>query len=143
MSLASFVTGIFKPAADLIDNLHTSAEEKLTLKAQMLEVQTSFLSKALDLESKLVAAKASIILAEINSGSWLTRNWRPMVMTAMAASVMAFWFGWTPESERLTEPVILTMFGLVKIGIGGYIVSRGAEKIVPGVIKALKKREDI
>ena len=143
MSLASFVSGIFKPAADLIDNLHTSVEEKLALKAQILGIQTSFLSKTLDLEAQILAAKSSIILAEIKSESWITRNWRPIVMLSLMASVMAFWFGLTPETEMLTEAVILTMFGLVKIGLGGYIASRGAEKVIPKVVEALKAREKI
>ena len=69
MGLASFVSGIFEPAAKLIDNLHTSVEEKLTLKAQILGIQTSFLSKTLDLEKEILTAKSSIILAEIKSES--------------------------------------------------------------------------
>lgn len=141
MGLLSFVSGIIKPASALIDNLHTSEEEKLVLKAELLGIQTSFLGKTLELEQAILAAKSSIILAEIKSESWITRNWRPLVMLAMAASVMAFWFGLTPDSPRLTEPVILTMFSLVKIGIGGYIASRGAEKIVGPVLKVMKQRE--
>jgi len=141
MSITSFVSGIFKPAAELIDNLHTSAEEKLALKASMLSVQTEFLSKALDLEKAALEAKTSIIVAEAKSGSWITRSWRPIVMLALTASVLAYWFGLTPEG--ISENIVLSMFGLVKIGVGGYIASRGAEKVVPKVIEAMKKAEKI
>lgn len=141
MSLASFVTGIFKPAAELIDNLHTSAEEKLILKAEILGIQTTFMSKTLELEAKILAAKSSIVLAEIKSDSWITRNWRPIVMLSLAGSTLAYWFGLTPDG--IDTEIVLSMFGLVKIGIGGYIASRGAEKVIPQVIEAMKKRENV
>ena len=140
MSLASFVSGIFKPAADLIDNLHTSVEEKLALKAQMLGVQTAFLSKTLALEAEILQAKSSILLAEIKSDSWVTRNWRPIVMLSLAGSTLAYWFGLTPDG--IDNEIVLSMFNLVKIGIGGYIASRGAEKVIPKIVEALKAREN-
>ncbi len=37
--IAEFVSGIFKPAADLIDNLHTSEEEKLKAKAGLVALE--------------------------------------------------------------------------------------------------------
>ena len=36
MNILSFIGEIFKPAAKLIDDLHTSDEEKLTLKINLL-----------------------------------------------------------------------------------------------------------
>jgi hypothetical protein len=36
--------------------------------------------------------------------------------------------GWT--SPDLTEEQILSLLGLVKIGLGGYVVSRGGEKMM-------------
>lgn len=139
MSLASFVSGIFKPAAELIDNLHTSVEEKLVLKAQILGIETSFLTKVLGLESEILAAKTSIIVAEVKSESWITRNWRPMTMLAMVAMVGAHMLGLTPDS--VTEATVMELFSLVKIGLGGYVVGRSAEKVIPKVIEALKQRE--
>lgn len=139
MSIASFVSGLIKPAADLIDNLHTSVEEKLALKAQIMGIEASVLSKVLDLESQILAAKTSIIVAEVKSESALTRNWRPMTMLAFVVSIMAYWFGLTPDD--VPEAAVLEMFALVKIGLGGYVVGRSAEKVIPKVVEALKKRE--
>jgi len=141
MGLFGFVSKIFEPAAKLVDDLHTSVEEKLQLKAMMMETQTKFLSKTLDLEAQILAAKSSIILAEIKSESWITRNWRPIVMLSLAGSTLAYWFGLTPGG--IDKEIVLSMFNLVKIGIGGYIVSRGAEKVVPKVIEAMKKAEKV
>ena len=35
------------------------------------------------------------------------------------------------------------LWTLISIGIGGYITSRGAEKIIPDVVGALKKKEEL
>ncbi len=140
MNLLSLVGDIFKPAAELIDNLHTSTEEKLEAKANMMQVQTMFLTHALDFESKALESKARIIEAEAKSEHWVTATWRPVTMLAFVAAILAYWFGLTPES--VPEEAVMAMFSLVKIGLGGYVVGRSAEKIVPGVVAAFKKKEE-
>ena len=65
MNILSFIGEIFKPAADLIDNLHTSTEEKLTLKNQMAVIQNDMHSKIIDYETKLLASKTSIMIFEL------------------------------------------------------------------------------
>ena len=141
MSILTLIGQIFKPAADLIDEMHTSEDEKLTAKAKLMALENEITTQAISLAETELKAKEAIIVAEANSSSWLTSNWRPLVMLSFTACIMAFWFGLTPDTPKLTEEVILSMYGLVKIGVGGYIVSRGAEKIVPGVVSALKKKE--
>lgn len=71
-----FVTGIFKPATDLIDNVHTSEEEKLELKNVLVTLQNEvttkqidLLSKQMDLEKQLLDAQVSIINTEARSDS--------------------------------------------------------------------------
>ena len=39
LGITELIAGIFKPATELIDNLHTSKEEKLEQKRLLLEVQ--------------------------------------------------------------------------------------------------------
>jgi len=140
MHLLNLVRDIFKPAADLIDSVHTSTAEKLDAKAKMLEIQAGFLTHALDFETKALEAKMSIITAETKSESWITRNWRPVTMLSFVAAVLAYWFGLTPDT--VSEAAVQSMFTLVQIGLGGYVVGRSAEKIVPGIIRALKKKDE-
>jgi len=144
MNLFALIAQIFKPAAQLVDDLTTSVEEKLTLKAKMLEVQTEFLGKALDFETGALAARAKLIEAEAKSEHVITAIWRPVTMLAtmlaFVAAILAYWFGLTPDS--VPEDAVLAMFSLVKIGLGGYVVGRSAEKVVPGIIKAMKKKEE-
>ena len=35
------------------------------------------------------------------------------------------------------------LWNLIMIGIGGYITSRGAEKTIPKILVALKKKEEL
>ena len=148
MSILNFIGQIFEPAAKLIDELHTSGEEKLTLKAKLLEIQTGVITQSIELEKTAIEAKASIIITEAKSDSWLTKSWRPIVMLSLAASVLAYWFGLTPTDSSTglsTIPleIVNRMFSLVQLGVGGYIASRGAEKIVPKIVGALKEKEKI
>ena len=52
---------------------------------------------------------------------------------AAAANIQA-------EAEGMTEPEYLEVYGLIKIGLGGYVVGRSAEKIAPSLIGAIKNR---
>lgn len=132
MGIFSFISSIFKPAADLVDNLHTSEEEKLELKKKIQEVENEFQSKVLEYETKLMEAQSSIIKAEATSASWLTRNWRPITMLTFLVLVVCDSFGLL--AFRLADQA----WTLLQIGLGGYVVGRSAEKIVP----AFSKKED-
>jgi chromosome condensin MukBEF MukE localization factor len=141
MNVLKLIGQIFQPATELIDNLHTSEEEKLQQKAVLLDLQTKFLIKGLEFEQEQLKARASIITAEAKSESWITRSWRPITMLAFVGAILAYWFGLTPES--LNEEHVGDMFTLVQIGVGGYIASRGAEKIVPGMLTAMKQKDKV
>jgi hypothetical protein len=141
VNLLSLVKDIFKPAADLVDNLHTSEEEKLVAKAGMLQTYVHFVEVAIGLEEKQLQAKADIIMSETKADSWLTRSWRPITMMAFLIMAMSYWYGLT--AEDLDPEVVAEAFSMIKIGVGGYIGSRGVEKVVPAAIKAFKTREDV
>ena len=148
MNIFALIGQIFKPAAELIDNLHTSDEERLTAKASMLETQALVMGRALDYENEQLKVRASIINAETKSESWITRSWRPILMLSLAASVLAYWFGLTPTDpstglSTIPVEIVNRMYSLVEIGVGGYIAGRSAEKIVPAVVKAMKKKEEV
>ena len=137
MNLFSFIGEIFGPAAKLIDDLHTSTEEKLAAKAGMLTTQVKFLEYALDYESKALAAKAEIIVAETKSEHWITSTWRPITMLTMVVLVVA------DQTGFLAFRLAGEAWTLIQIGLGGYVVGRSVEKVVPGVVKALKSREEV
>lgn len=137
MSVFNFISSIFKPATDLVDNLHTSDEEKLKLQNEFTKLRNEAAAKLLDYESKLVDAKSKVILAEAQGQSWLQRNWRPLMMVWFAFLLGCFWFGIIPKN--MTQETINNLFTLLQIGIGGYIAGRSAEKIVPKITEVMKK----
>lgn len=128
MGILSFISSIFKPAADLIDDLHTSEEEKLTLKREILKLENEVTLKAMELEKQLVEANASNIKAEATGHSWLQRNWRPITMLTFLVLVVFDSFGW------LANPLAKEAWTLLQIGLGGYVAGRSIEKIVPNVM---------
>ena len=136
MNLFKFIGQIFKPAADLIDAVHTSEEERLKVKAIMLEQQVKFMEYALDYETKQLEAKAEIILAETKSESWITRSWRPITMLTFLALVVL------DQTGMLAFRLAPEAWTLLQIGIGGYAVGRSAEKLVPAVLDHFNRKDE-
>jgi hypothetical protein len=97
------------------------------------EISLKLLSQDSDEFKVHLQEAASIIRAEANSQSWLARNWRPMLMCLFGLIVfnnyvlypyLKLFFAQAPVLE-----VPADMWGLLKIGIGGYVVGRSAEKV--------------
>jgi len=124
VNILSFIGEIFKPAAKLIDDLHTSDEEKLALKNKLTVIQNEMHSKVIDYETKLLASQSSIITAEANGQSWMQRNWRPITMLTFLALVVCDSFGW------LANPLASEAWTLLQIGLGGYVAGRSVEKVM-------------
>lgn len=137
-AVLGFVSNIFAPAADLVDKIHTSDEEKLGMKAQLMQIQASLVAKMQEYETALLEAKSKIITAEANSQSVIARNWRPVTMLCFVASIMGHWFGLTPDT--LTPETVDNMFLLVQIGLGGYVVGRSGEKMAKSVAQIIKDK---
>ena len=139
-SITSFSSNIFKPAADLIDNVHTSEEERLTLKSALVELQSEvtkkqieLVSKQMDLERQLLDSKSNIIMSEAKSESWITRSWRPITMLTFLILVVLNSLGLITLEEQFSHDFMM----LVQIGLGGYVVGRSAEKAIPSIVKSL------
>ncbi len=125
MSIWKAISGLFQPVADLIDNLHTSEEERLTIKAKVFELQTQTATQMMQYESQLLESQSEVIMAEAQGQSWLQRNWRPITMLTFLVLVICDSFGLL--AFRLSEEA----WTLLQIGLGGYVVGRSVEKIVP------------
>jgi|TARA_R110000744_G_scaffold113011_1_gene211826 hypothetical protein len=123
VNILSFIGEIFKPAAKLIDDLHTSDEEKLTLKNKLTVIQNEMHSKVIDYETKLLASQSSIIIAEASGQSWMQRSWRPITMLTFLGLVVCDSFGW------LASPLAAEAWVLLQIGLGGYVTGRSIEKV--------------
>ena len=126
MGLLSAIIG---PVTDLVSEFVEDKDKSNQLTAA-LNMRLSELMQA-ELE-----AQKQIVLAEAKGGI-LQRNWRPALMVWFAGLIGGYWFGFTPEN--LSEASINDLFDLVKLGVGGYVVGRSAEKIAQTVAPSLGK----
>ena len=96
----------------------------------------------LEMDSKerltTLGAQAGIVNTEAASSHWLAANWRPLTMLVFTAMIVARWFGWA--APNLSEAEYIKLWDIVELGLGGYVVGRSVEKIVPAIADAIKAR---
>ena len=128
MNLFNIVSDVIKPITGLIDKVHTSDEEKLELQKDIKKIEAELSFKLLDYQKELIQAQSKIITAEAHGESWLQRNWRPLVMLTLVGLVVSYFFGLAPEYLINNPDIVEELFSIVKIGLGGYVIGRSAEK---------------
>ena len=102
------------------------------------EFQQNFQLQIMQQAQLIEQAAADVVKTEAASSHWLAANWRPITMLVFVGLVVARWMGYT--APGMTEAEYLSVYDLIKIGLGGYVVGRSAEKIVPAVVEAMKKK---
>jgi len=120
--IANFISGIFKPAADLVDNLHTSDEEKLVLRNKFAEIQAEVNTKIIDYQMKVTELENTVRLAELSSHHWLAANWRPMSAILLVVS--------TVTMSIIGIEIPQAMQSLTNVFVPGYGGFRMVEKVV-------------
>ena len=113
----------------LVDKAVPDRDEARRIKADLSKVfDNSDLSKF----SEQIQAQAKIITAEAKSESWIARNWRPVIMLLFGVIIANNYilYPWFSELFDLDVmmPVPAEMWGLLKLGLGGYVVGRSVEK---------------
>ena len=88
-------------------------------------------------ELSRLQTSAGIVTAEAKSEHWLAANWRPVTMLTFVFIIannyiiypyLALFFEEAPKLEIPPD-----MWALLKIGLGGYVVGRSAEKVATAV----------
>ena len=122
MSIFSFISNLFKPAADLVDELHVSDEEKGKLRNELAGIQAQAQKQMLDYEAKVVEARSKLMVAEAQSPHLITAIWRPVACLSLIALVVLSAYGiGNPDKE---------VYELTKILLGAYASGRTLEKVV-------------
>ena len=104
---------------DIVDDVVKDKDAANNLKFQIQK-------QLIETKSTELEARAKIVLAEAQ-GSWLQRNWRPLLMLTLAGLVVAHWFGFT--APDISESVQNSLRNIVMIGVGGYVMGRSAQKV--------------
>jgi len=132
-ALLGFMAKVFEPAVKLVDELNTSEEERLKIKSELFRVQTDMAMQVLQYEQQLLESKTKIIVAEAQGGSWLQRSWRPITMLTFLVLVVLDSFG------ILANRLAPEAWTLLQIGLGGYVVGRSVEKVMPKLTEVMRK----
>lgn len=115
----------------IVGNLFPDPEAKAKAEGEVLK-------GLIDGSAEIESAAAKIIQAEAASEHWLAANWRPILMLTFGGLIVARWFGFA--APNLSESEYLKLWDIVQLGIGGYVIGRSAEKIIPDLAEALKRR---
>lgn len=127
MSIFSWIGDLFEPAANLVDELNFSGEEKAQAEAKMAElknklaeIEAKVATRTLELQSQIIDANAKIAMAEQQSGNWLSKSWRPLCSFGSFGMLVAMGCQLIPYNDFL-----ITVFGSF---LGIYTGFRSYEK---------------
>ena len=128
--IGRFIERIIGPVSSLISEYIEDPDKRA-------EFESKFRLALLSQETALVEASRDVVVAEAQGESWLQRNWRPITMLSFVAIIvnnymLAPYFqavaGWSVVLE-----IPEGMWGLLTVGLGGYVVGRTIEKTGSGV----------
>ena len=121
--LSGGATELIKGVGGVIDDLHTSGEEKLAAEAKIKELVSNY---EVEME-KTITERWKV---DMNSDSWLSKNIRPMVLIFLVVSTVLMIF---IDAGILTFEVKDTWVDLLQLVlitvIGAYFGGRSLEKV--------------
>tara|TARA_R110000824_G_scaffold400712_1_gene609124 strand:+ start:58 stop:450 length:393 start_codon:yes stop_codon:yes gene_type:complete len=113
---------LVKGVGGVIDNLHTSKEEKLAAEQKIQELIASY---EIQMEKEISSRWA----ADMNSDSWLSKNVRPLVLVFLVISTVLMIFIDAGTINFVVEAKWTDLLQLVLITvIGAYFGGRSLEK---------------
>jgi hypothetical protein len=122
--LGNAAGSVLNSVKGIIGSFVTDPTQKMEAEKQIQEA----IQKTID--DQIQDAKDSITTEE--TGNWLQKSWRPIVMLSFTFILIYQYF----LSKVLQLPTVdlpPDFFTLLKIGIGGYMGLRSAEKIIPNL----------
>jgi len=120
---SSGATELVKGVGGIIDNLHTSKEEKLAAELKIKELISNY-------EVEMEKTITDRWKADMNSDSWLSKNIRPITLAFLVIStvLMIFIDAGTIAFEVEDKWTDLLQIVLIKV-IGAYFGGRSLEKV--------------
>lgn len=105
-------------------------------KAQQDQARLALLELAQKGELAELTGRTEIVKTEAASSHWLAASWRPILMLTFGALIVARWLGYS--APGISEAEVLKLWDIVELGLGGYVIGRSAEKIIPAAAAAMK-----
>jgi hypothetical protein len=120
---SSGAADLVKGVGGVIDNLHTSAEEKLEAERKIKELIANY---EVEMEKNITARWE----ADLKSDSWLSKNVRPMVLIFLIVCTMLLIFIDAGAIKFNVKDSYIDLLQLVLITvIGAYFGGRSLEKV--------------
>ena len=121
--LSGGATELIKGVGGVIDDLHTSGEEKLAAEAKIKELVSNY---EVEMEKQITERWKM----DMNSDSWLSKNVRPMTLVFLVISTMLMIFIDAGMISFNVEDKWTDLLQLVLITvIGAYFGGRSLEKV--------------
>lgn len=144
MSIFNFISGIFKPATDIIDKVHTSDKERLELRNALAKINADVTTKLAEYEMKVIELQAQVIkaasdvsVAEAKSESWFVRHYKPLIITSMFVMIIGEAFGLLKtELPEIFWQIFGASFGVLTAGPK---LASGAGKVAQSIKGIFKK----
>ena len=141
--ILNLVSGLMSgPISKVLDAYVKDQELRRKLEADLQGKLTEHLGKSEELGQ-------AVVMAEIKSEDWLTRNWRPLVMltlmgfivfVGLAIPFLDFVFGSPVTFNPRWSALPPQFWDFLSIGVGGYIGGRTLEKVAGQVIAPRLRR---
>ena len=120
---SSGASELVKGVGDVIDNLHTSKEEKLAAELKVKELSSNY-------EVEMEKTITDRWKADMNSDSWLSKNIRPMTLAFLVISTVLMIFIDAGTIKFIVEDKWTDLLQIVLITvIGAYFGGRSLEKV--------------
>ena len=136
-------TKLIEAASGLVGSIGNAFDNNFTSKEEKLEAKNKLLAEANGLVSQVINNQKEVLLSE-TKGNWLQKSWRPIVMLMFALVVIYSFFlqpAFFPNAIDVAETIPNDFWGLLKVGMGGYVLGRSAEKISSNIGESLLKKK--
>lgn len=135
-------TKLIEAASGLVGKIGDAFDKNFTSKEEKLEVKNKLLAEANSLVKDVLDSQKEILLSE-TQGNTIQRIWRPIVMLSFAMIVVYSFFvqpAFFPNAVDVHATLPPEFWSLLKIGLGGYVLGRSAEKISTNIGNSIGKR---
>ena len=130
-SVVAAATGeVGNMVSGVLDKVITKESDKLNAKNELTAIVMGKLTE-------VASFQRDVLVTELK-GNKLQKNWRPIVMLTFAFIIVCHYFFFPVLGLWYEMPVLElpeNFWGLLKIGLGGYVIGRSVEKVAGTVTK--------
>lgn len=128
----SILSTIFSSGAkEIVSSVGDILDKNITNKEEKAKAKESLINSLLGQLNQLFKAQSEVLKVELQ-GNWLQKSWRPILMLSFGFIIMYYYFI-APVFSTPGIELPIEFWELLKIGVGGYVIGRSAEKIATSI----------